>query len=246
MVDAEVSGVAFTADPVSGDRSLVVIDAVRGLGDRLMGGATDGEEWVVSQRRARRRRGSNGVLTRRLASQVARVTRQIEAHLDMGPLDIEWSWDGKDLWIVQARAITGLPPEVSWDIDHRGVFHRGYRLGEWISEPVTPLFESWLLTTLEARMHEVHREQIGQFAPTPHHLVVNGWYFYSLNFLPVPGASFWRSLPRVLRLSVTTPRRVAAMFPQTVLAGYRLDLEEGRRVAGAARGRHQRGRPGRA
>ena len=71
------------------------------------------------------------------------------------------------LWILQARPMTALPPDVSWTPPAPGAFTRQYRFGEWISEPVTPLFESWLLTTMEERMHAFFREQIGQVAPQP-------------------------------------------------------------------------------
>jgi len=38
MVDADTSGVAFTANPLTGDREEVTISAVRGLGERLVSG----------------------------------------------------------------------------------------------------------------------------------------------------------------------------------------------------------------
>ena len=57
MVPAEAAGVAFTADPVTGDRDAAVVNAVRGLGDRLVAGRrrpTSG--WsAVRRRRAGRR-----------------------------------------------------------------------------------------------------------------------------------------------------------------------------------------------
>lgn len=221
LIPAEIAGVAFTADPVTGARDVTVVTATRGLGDALMSGEESGEEWVVKGRRASRRRRNGNVASRRLIRRVAAIAENVAARLG-SPQDVEWAFDGRQVWVVQSRPITGLPPDVSWDIDIRGVFHRGFRFGEWISEPVTPLFESWLLTTMERRMHEIHRQLIGQLARPPLHLVVNGWYFYSLNFLPVPGASLLPSLPRVLKLAATTPRRVAVMFPQTVTRGYQL------------------------
>src|SRR5918994_4424794 len=45
MVPAEAAGVAFTADPVTGDRDEVLVSAVRGLGERLVSGAATPEEW---------------------------------------------------------------------------------------------------------------------------------------------------------------------------------------------------------
>jgi phosphoenolpyruvate synthase/pyruvate phosphate dikinase len=47
LVEAEAAGVAFTADPVTGERGVVVVNAVRGLGDRLVSGPASPDEWVV-------------------------------------------------------------------------------------------------------------------------------------------------------------------------------------------------------
>jgi hypothetical protein len=44
MVPAEAAGVAFTADPVTGDRGEVLVSAIRGLGERLVGGQATPEE----------------------------------------------------------------------------------------------------------------------------------------------------------------------------------------------------------
>ena len=43
MIDAEAAGVAFSADPVTGDRDVAVVAAVRGLGSALVDGRADAE-----------------------------------------------------------------------------------------------------------------------------------------------------------------------------------------------------------
>src|SRR4051794_15750182 len=48
MVDADAAGVAFTADPVTGARDRVVIDAVPGVADQLVSGAAAPQRWVVA------------------------------------------------------------------------------------------------------------------------------------------------------------------------------------------------------
>ena len=47
MVDSEVSGVAFSADPVTGRRSVAVVSGLRGLGTALVGGDADADTWRV-------------------------------------------------------------------------------------------------------------------------------------------------------------------------------------------------------
>ena len=182
MILPAAAGVALTADPISGDRSLSVVSAVRGAGDRLVSGDAIGDEWSVRNGTATVRRHPEDAINRAQAVQVAREASRIAA--DRGvPQDIEWAIDteGK-LWILQARPMTALPPEVSWESPARGAYTRQLRFGEWIGEPVTPLFESWLLPRLEEGLHAKLQAEIGQRAPLPHHVIVNGWYFYSLNW----------------------------------------------------------------
>ena len=49
MVDAEVSGVMFTCNPVSGDRSMVAINASWGLGLAVVGGEVTPDDYLVSK-----------------------------------------------------------------------------------------------------------------------------------------------------------------------------------------------------
>ena len=110
-----------------------------------------------------------------------------------------------------------------------GAFARNFRLGEWIGEPVTPLFESWLLTTMEETMHGDYARVIGQPAPRPLHVVVNGWYYYSLNFLPASFSGVARMLPGMLVRLAREPRRIAPMFPPLARLGVDLYVVEWRR-----------------
>jgi pyruvate,water dikinase len=214
MVDPIASGVVLTADPITGDRHTCVVTAVRGIGERLVSGAAAGDEWAVFDGRASVRRTSESAIGETHATEIAREARRI-ADMRRTPQDIEWAIDGDGaLWILQARPITALPPEVSWQPPTRGAFTRQFRLGEWIGQPVTPLFESWLLSAMEERMHAWFFEQIGQRAPRPHHVVVNGWYFYSLNW--IGPAAILRNLPRMLWHLARHPRRLAGINPSTV------------------------------
>jgi phosphohistidine swiveling domain-containing protein len=214
MIQPIAAGVVLTADPINGDRRSTIVTAVRGTGDRLVSGTALGDEWVVQGGTATARRQPEGAIDRRQAAQIAEQARRIEADR-RAPQDVEWAIDAKGaLWIVQARPMTALPPDVSWDSPAPGAFSRALRFGEWIPEPVTPLFESWLLSTMEESLHAQLRTWIGQHAPRPHHVIVNGWYFYSLNWLSA--GSLARSLPDILAHLIRSPRRVAGVIPPTV------------------------------
>ena len=211
MVDARAAGVALTADPVTGDRGSCVVSAVRGTGERLVSGGASGDEWVVQGELATARRRPERAIDSDEARRVAAEARRI-ASTRGAPQDVEWAIDGDGtLWILQARPMTALPPDVSWEPSGPGAYTRSVRFGEWIGEPVTPLFESWLLTVMEDRLHDRLREWIGQHAPKPYHVVVNGWYFYSINFLSP--AALARTMPKLLWRLVRSPLRVVGLIP---------------------------------
>jgi pyruvate,water dikinase len=214
MVAPAAAGVVLTADPITGNRHSTVISAVRGIGDRLVSGEAIGDEWIVVGRDATPRRQPEHALDRRQAIQVASEARRI-ATARGAPQDIEWAIDADGtLWILQARPMTALPRDVSWDPPASGAFTRTFRFGEWISEPVTPLFESWLLTAMEDRLHVLLEEMLGERDPRPYHVVVNGWYYYSINWLSA--RVFARNLPGMLWHLIRSPRHVAGLFPATV------------------------------
>lgn len=127
MVPASVAGVAFSADPQTGERGVTLVEAVRGLGDSLVSGSADPETWRVDAG-AQKRTRSNGapVLTAQQVERIARLARDMEA-LFGRPQDVEWAIAGDDLFLLQSRPITALPaepvpipieaPRVAWNRD---------------------------------------------------------------------------------------------------------------------------------
>jgi pyruvate,water dikinase len=130
MVPATVAGVAFTADPVTGQRDRVVIDAVAGTGEKLVSGAVTPERWVVRDGHARHREPPDPpaapagrpaaapageptvpVLDEPRARRIADLAGRAAAELGGGPQDVEWALAGDRLVLLQARPITALPVE---------------------------------------------------------------------------------------------------------------------------------------
>jgi phosphohistidine swiveling domain-containing protein len=103
QVAALRAGVAFSRNPVTG-LDEVVVESVAGFADRLMAGTATPERWVFRW----------GAFTTRppegdeaLHESVARGARAVAAAYG-DPVDVEWAWDGSNLWWLQVRPITGL------------------------------------------------------------------------------------------------------------------------------------------
>ncbi|MGI5507061.1 PEP/pyruvate-binding domain-containing protein [Lentzea sp. CA-135723] len=120
MVPAEVSGVLFTADPVTG-RAEPVINAVRGLGEALVSGEADAADLLSDGQKA---------------SLVA-LGERIEA-LYGTPMDVEWAWAGGGFQILQARPITSLRVEWNDSLDGDYLWSNG-NVGEAVPEVMTPV-----------------------------------------------------------------------------------------------------------
>jgi len=108
MIDPRSAGVAFSADPVSGSRTLTVIAAVEGTGEKLVSGDEDGETWNVARDGGIPVKPDKPLLSPEDAKAVAELAVACEARFGR-PQDIEWAIDrtGK-LWLLQSRPITTL------------------------------------------------------------------------------------------------------------------------------------------
>jgi rifampicin phosphotransferase len=133
MVDGEFAGVMFTANPVTGSRDEVVVDANPGLGEAIVAGLVTPDHYVVDSRGQvqERTRGRREVVIHSTAgggvarsteagpgpaalpdpalTQLAALGRSVAAHFG-GPQDIEWAYADGRIWLVQARPMTALPP----------------------------------------------------------------------------------------------------------------------------------------
>ncbi|GAA3444907.1 PEP/pyruvate-binding domain-containing protein [Planomonospora venezuelensis] len=138
MVEAEVAGVMFTANPVTGRRREAVIDAAPGLGEAVVSGAVNPDHFTVDIATGRitgRRPGDKRLAVRPLpgggvehvetgadggAEHACLTDDQVRALAELGgrvedhygaPQDTEWAVDGGGtLWLTQSRPITTLFP----------------------------------------------------------------------------------------------------------------------------------------
>ncbi|MCC7450555.1 MAG: phosphoenolpyruvate synthase [Anaerolineae bacterium] len=134
MIPAEVSGVLFTANPLTGRRDEIVINASYGLGEAIVSGQVEPDHYVVRKQGPHiigRRRGAKALAIRPAegggtqavvqdASQLqalpdtqilalAQVAIRVAEHFGT-PQDIEWAWADGKLYLLQSRPITSLYP----------------------------------------------------------------------------------------------------------------------------------------
>ena len=196
MLAPEAAGVAFTANPVTGERGEVVITAARGLGERVVSGEALADDWVVRDGAPVCRRSVERAIEPDQALDVARLARRVEAQFGV-PQDIEWAIVGRRVYLLQARPMTGLPTPVEWVPPAAGYWMRNFRLGEWLSDPMTPLFQDWLLERLEEGYLLGMRGTAGAAVPFRYG-AINGWYYTAA---PNP-----RSIPLTLLRAVVQSR----------------------------------------
>jgi len=162
MLQADVSGVLFTANPLSGLLSESVIDAVSGLGEALVSGQVDPDHYVFDVQRdetvtvtlgarnfSTRARAGGGVENIQQSAAPSRtlpdadlrklvaVGQAIQNEYN-APQDIEWAFVGGNLFILQARAITSLFPIPAISFDPLMVWF-SFGAVQGLLGPVTPL-----------------------------------------------------------------------------------------------------------
>ncbi|HEX6404010.1 MAG TPA: PEP/pyruvate-binding domain-containing protein [Pseudonocardiaceae bacterium] len=164
MIDPQVAGVLFTADPVTGHRGHTVIDASPGLGEAVVSGAVNPDHFVVDSASGavvEGRLGDKRVAVRSLpgggteqvglpagTDQPCLSDAQISALTAQGqrvaeyfgvPQDIEWAVDAAGaLWLTQARPITTLYPLPARS-DQRFHVYFCVSLAQGLTRPMTPM-----------------------------------------------------------------------------------------------------------
>ncbi|HWJ03993.1 MAG TPA: PEP/pyruvate-binding domain-containing protein, partial [Verrucomicrobiae bacterium] len=171
MVFPEVSGIMFTADPITGHRNTITIDASFGLGEALVSGLVSADLYHVRSGRIHNKqishkkiaiysKPSGGTETKDLPPdqqqiqalhddkilELASLGRTIETHYG-SEQDIEWCWAEGQFYFVQSRPITSLFP-VPGVSDQK--LHLFLSLGhvQMMTEPMKPLGISILRTMI--------------------------------------------------------------------------------------------------
>lgn len=106
------SGVAFSRDPISQQGNAVVIESLPGDATQVVSGRVTPEQYLVYLNESPDLTlvEGDGTLPRKIIQEVAILARQLEDLAHGIPQDLEWTYDGEKLWLLQARPITTLQP----------------------------------------------------------------------------------------------------------------------------------------
>lgn len=186
LVDADAAGVAFTANPVTGNREETVVSAVRGLGERLVSGQASPDEWVVRGRQASHLSTPEDALSPDQVLAVAGLARRVEAFFG-SPQDIEWAFRKGELYLLQARPITALAGEGAGaegvrDITPPPGFWQ--RADSHYPRPLSPFAASVLLPAANHGFRRMCTE-FGLLTETVEEREIGGWVY--LRAVPLGG-----------------------------------------------------------
>ena len=176
MVPSEVSGILFTANPATGERSELIVNASFGLGEAVVSGQVTPDTYIVDKATLEAKEtvigpklqqvvsdGEQGVvltdvdegerdrasLSDAMLRELAEAALAIERLYAGLPQDIEWAFSDGQLFLLQSRPITNLPVqpiELDWTPPPPAQFMSRRQIVENMPDPICPLFDELYLT----------------------------------------------------------------------------------------------------
>lgn len=133
MIQGDVSGIAFSAHPVSSNDAQVVIEAGFGLGEAIVSGQVTPDTYIVDKKTGELieknvsdqskmlvrnaegettwkdlgARGTSQKLTDKQITELCKLTKQLEVFFKY-PVDVEWTIRKDSVYILQSRPITTI------------------------------------------------------------------------------------------------------------------------------------------
>jgi pyruvate,water dikinase len=136
MVESEKSGIMFTLDPITNDKTKVIIEAIYGLGELIVQGAVTPDHYEITKHdmkilvknvatqskqlvkkgtdnkevKITKEHGSQQKITDMQILKLAAIGKKLEHHYYF-PQDSEWAIEKGEIYIVQTRPITTIKTE---------------------------------------------------------------------------------------------------------------------------------------
>ena len=232
LVPADVAGVMFTVNPVTGARDELVINAAWGLGEAIVSGRVTPDTIIIKKQTgaiASKEIARKEVMTVRTpegtreepvpadkrkraaleptqAEELARLGMKIEK-LYGQVMDIEWAMCGGQIFIVQARPVTALPElraTLEWKLPREGRQYWRSSVAELLPDPLSPLFATLALPIWTQALERMARANRIQLLQGEDVALVtiNEYAYYDFSL------TAWRVLRLLVALPVLMPRIV--------------------------------------
>jgi pyruvate,water dikinase len=237
LIPAQAAGVAFTANPVTGARGELMINAAWGLGEAVVSGGVTPDTIVVNKQTgaiASQVISSKEVMTVRLetgtreepvpadkrqraalepaqVTELARLGATIE-QLYGQPMDIEWAMCDGRIFIVQARPITALPDAraaLEWKLPHAGARYIRQSVAELLPEPLSPLFATMAWPVWNEATQQIMVQAMGIAGYSFPLMTIHDYAYYEIALTP------WRTV-RLLFTMMVRWRRLVRMLRAAV------------------------------
>jgi pyruvate,water dikinase len=151
QMTAARGGIMFGVDPVTGRKDRLLVSAIAGGPDQLVGGAMDGSQYALShwgRLLNRKELGGDHLLHLRQRRALAKLAYRARVTFG-GPQDIEWAMDDDEhLWLFQSRPVTATAGEVTGPIFGPGP------VAETFPDALAPLEEDLWVPPLRTAIKE--------------------------------------------------------------------------------------------
>jgi pyruvate,water dikinase len=225
LVPAESAGILFTANPLTGERGEMMINAAWGLGEAIVAGRVTPDTFIlnkqtgaisaqdIADKAMMSVRSSEGTREEPVPAQerrrpaleppqvaeLARFGAQIEQMYGR-PMDVEWAIHDGRIFIVQARRITALaepPSTLDWPLPQPNGRYVRSSVIELLPDPLSPLFATLAIPSFDDA-YRVLGKFLGLARALPEQPIVtiNDYAYYDIS-----RASAWTiflALPRVI------------------------------------------------
>lgn len=184
MIQSEVSGIAFSIDPVTNDSSKVVIEAIYGLGEYIVQGMVTPDHYEVDKKTSKiisksikqqevafirvnqsnkeikisSSKGNKQKLPDHHIISLSKIITSIEKHYYF-PQDTEWALENNNLYIVQARPITTVKNSIKNEKNNKIDIHKKVIL---YGDPASPGIKSGkpVIITSPQELDKIHEGDV--------------------------------------------------------------------------------------
>ena len=209
MVSSEVSGILFTANPATGERGELIVNASYGLGEAVVSGQVTPDTFVVARDDLAIKETTLGPKAQRIVAdadqgvkledvdagqqaasslpeaalrQLAATALEIESLYEGVPQDIEWAISNGECFVLQSRPVTHLPVQpiaADWTIPAPARFVSRRQIVENMPDPICPLFEELYLTE---GLESPRKGKSLMVGGGPMYITVNGYAYQRFDF----------------------------------------------------------------